>query len=257
DELSFTWSASRGSAHVKTQLQGFVGTLLTDGYAAYDAFAKHTPDVTQAQCWAHTRRHFERALDDDPAAHQALELIGALYRVEQQIRDRKLEGAAKLEHRSRHALPVVDAFFGWCYAQRQRLDLVTRAPFAKALVYADSRQAELRVYLGDPAVPIDTNHLERALRVIPMGRKNWLFCWTEVGARHVGPVRCPATSIRSARVGAIAARTDRFRHAGHLAGRGVAIGRAALLERRELAAGLGEHCPLHLLVGGRVGARGA
>jgi transposase len=196
DELSFTWSASRGSAHVKTQLQGFAGTLLTDGYAAYDAFAKHKPDVTQAQCWAHTRRHFERALDDDPAAHQALELIGALYRVEQQIRDRKLEGAAKLEHRSRHALPVVEAFFGWCYDQRQRVDLVTRAPFAKALVYADSRQAELRVYLGDPDVPIDTNHLERALRVIPMGRKNWLFCWTEVGAQHVGIIQSLLTTCR-------------------------------------------------------------
>jgi len=24
------------------------------------------------------------------------------------------------------------------------------------------------------------------LRVIPMGRKNWLFCWTEVGAKYVG-----------------------------------------------------------------------
>ena len=26
--------------------------------------------------------------------------------------------------------------------------------------------------------PLDTNHLERALRVIPMGKKNWNFCWT-------------------------------------------------------------------------------
>ena len=45
------------------------------------------------------------------------------------------------------------------------------------------RRAGLEVYLDDPAVSIDTNHLERALRVIPMGRKNWLFCWTELGAR--------------------------------------------------------------------------
>jgi len=35
-------------------------------------------------------------------------------------------------------------------------------------------------------VPIDTNHLERGLRVIPMGRKAWLFCWTELGAKQVG-----------------------------------------------------------------------
>jgi transposase len=26
----------------------------------------------------------------------------------------------------------------------------------------------------------------RALRAIPMGRKSWNFCWTELGAKHVG-----------------------------------------------------------------------
>jgi len=31
---------------------------------------------------------------------------------------------------------------------------------------------------------MDTIHLERALRAIPMGQNNWLFCWTEVGARY-------------------------------------------------------------------------
>jgi transposase len=35
-------------------------------------------------------------------------------------------------------------------------------------------------------VAIDTNHLERALRAIPMGRKSWNFRWTELGAKHVG-----------------------------------------------------------------------
>jgi hypothetical protein len=53
-----------------------------------------------------------------------------------------------------------------------------------------------RVYLGDPDVPIDTNHLERALRVIPMGRKAWLFCWTEVGAQHVGIIQSLLTTCR-------------------------------------------------------------
>ena len=45
-------------------------------------------------------------------------------------------------------------------------------------------------------MPIDTNHLERALRAIPMGRKAWLFCWTEVGARYVGIVQSLITTCR-------------------------------------------------------------
>ena len=56
DEICFSWSRSRGKAHVVDQLGDFSGTLLSDGYAAYDAYAKLRPKVTQAQCWAHTRR---------------------------------------------------------------------------------------------------------------------------------------------------------------------------------------------------------
>ncbi len=43
-------------------------------------------------------------------------------------------------------------------------------PFIKALSYARERRMGLEVFLSDPDVPPDTNHLERALRTIPMGR---------------------------------------------------------------------------------------
>jgi transposase len=196
NEICFTWSASRGSEHVKRQLGDFSGTLLSDGYAAYDAYAKGRPQVTQAQCWAHLRRYFERAQGSDPAADEALAIIGELYRIEQTIRHRELTQQAKLDYRAQQALPVVDTFFAWCHQQRQRADLVNSDPLARALVYADNHQAQLKVYLGDPDVPIDTNHLERALRVIPMGRKNWLFNWTEVGARQVGIIQSLLTTCR-------------------------------------------------------------
>jgi transposase len=48
------------------------------------------------------------------------------------------------------------------------------------------RRADLEDYLDGPDVPIDTENLERALRIIPMGRKKWLFNWTELGAKHIG-----------------------------------------------------------------------
>ena len=69
------------------------------------------------------------------------------------------------------------------------MGLLPSQPFTKALAYAAEREGALRVYLSDASVAIDTNHLERALRPIPMGRKNWMFCWTEVGAEHVGIIQ--------------------------------------------------------------------
>ena len=84
---------------------------------------------------------------------------------------------------------VIDAFYHWCHEQRQRIDLVNSNPLSKALNYVIKRRTELTVYLNDPQVPMDTNHLERALRVIPMVRKNWMFCWTEIGAEQVGIIQ--------------------------------------------------------------------
>ena len=170
-----------------------------------DKFCYHLPLYRQHQRLADAGITLSRATLTH-YTQRAIELLRPIYDAQwQHVLQSKVlamdetpikAGKAKLDYRSRHALPLFDAFFGWCYKQRQRLDLVNSAPLAKALVYADNHQAQLRVYLGDPDVPIDTNHLERALRVIPMGRKNWLFCWSEVGARHVGIIQSLLTTCR-------------------------------------------------------------
>jgi transposase len=43
---------------------------------------------------------------------------------------------------------------------------------------------------------MDTNHLGRQIRPIALGRRNWLFCWTEVGARYAGIVYSLLASCR-------------------------------------------------------------
>lgn len=191
DEVVFPYTPNKAASNVRVLLgEDFSGVLVSDGNDAYARYAAARSDVTHAECWAHTRRHFERALEADPAAAaEALELIAALYRHEQAIREAQLTGEAKHRYRITHGEPVVSAFFSWCETQCQRHDLVPSHPLARALKYAVSRYNALRVFLSDPEVPIDTNHLERALRPIPMGRRNWLFCWTELGARQVGIIQ--------------------------------------------------------------------
>jgi transposase len=196
-EISFTYTHSRAAKHIHEILDDFAGVLLSDGYAAYDAYAKAKPEVTQAQCWAHTRRAFVRAQDMEPqAVTEALEQIGALYRIEQAIRDQQLDGEKKRGYRAKHARPIADAFFAWCWEQRQRTDLVNSNPLAKALIYVGNHVEQLQVYLSDPEVAIDTNHLERGLRPIPMGRKNWLFSWTELGARQMAIIQSLLVTCR-------------------------------------------------------------
>jgi len=191
DEIAFSYSSSRAARQVREVLgEDFKGTLISDGYEAYEQYARHHPSMSHAQCWAHTRRYFEKAKDAEPgAAAAALDLIGTLYHHEQAIRDQDLAAADTLRYRIKHSAPVVAAFRAWCEAQCRRHDLLPSNPLSKALKYAMARTEQLKVFLSDPEVPIDTNHLERALRPIPMGRRNWLFCWTELGAKQVGIIQ--------------------------------------------------------------------
>ncbi|MBL8297707.1 MAG: transposase [Rhodanobacteraceae bacterium] len=126
----------------------------------------------------------------------AWSLIGALYEIEQDIRDRKLVAEDKQTFRATHSKPRIEWFFDWVEQQRRRSGLLPSNPFAKALCYAWERRVALSVYLTDPDVPIDTNHLERSLRPIPMGGRNWLFCWTELGAKHVSIVQSLIVTCR-------------------------------------------------------------
>jgi transposase len=197
DEVAFTFSRSRGHRHLVDTLGVYEGTILSDGHSAYRRYAKGIPALVHAQCWTHSRREFVKAEKAEPqAVAEALELIGVLYQVEAQIREKGLDREDALGCRAQWAKPGVDAFFAWCDEQCQRIDLIPSNPLSKALKYVQTREAALRLYLSDPDLPIDTNHLERALRVIPMGRKSWLFCWSELGAERVGIIQSLMTTCR-------------------------------------------------------------
>jgi transposase len=198
DEVVFTYSPSRARQHIDATLDAhFDGTLLTDGYAAYARYAEQRQGMVHAQCWTHARRTFIRAEDSHPErVNQALQLIAQLYHIEKAIRRQRLTGPKKRQYRLEHAEPVVKRFLAWCHEQQQDAALTPTDPLAKAVGYVTRRETSLTVFLEDPDVPLDTNHLERALRPIPIGRKNWMFCWTELGAEHLGIIQSLITTCK-------------------------------------------------------------
>ena len=198
DEVVFHYAPSRAHRHVHAFLGEYRGTLLSDGYEAYAAYAGQRPgEVTHALCWSHTRRGFERANDSEPeAVAEALAMIGAMYGHEKQIRADGLADDDKRAYRHTHTRPVVETFWRWCRAQCHRTELLPKSPLAKALNYALERRSGLEVFLDDADVAIDTNHLERALRPIPLGKRNWLFTSSEVGAQRVGIIQSLLVTCR-------------------------------------------------------------
>jgi hypothetical protein len=195
DEVAFPYGATRALTQAQEILGEFAGTLVTDGYGVYSRYTSKVTGVSHATCWAHTRRKFIEAENLEPRRCQkALEYIRVLYEIEESIRECESEDI--LRARRERSLPVVEEFFEWLGTELTDLTILPSSPFSKAASYAIERKDSLCVYLSDAAVPIDTNHLERALRPIPMGRKNWLFCWTEVGAEYVGKIQSLIVTCR-------------------------------------------------------------
>lgn len=197
DEIAFPFATTRASAVVKEALKDYAGKLLTDGYRVYDVYAKTSDRITHAQCWSHARRYFENAEPSDPKrVDEILKIIADLYRVETAMKAQALSPEQGVAYRAENARPIVDRFFEKIRGIHAQEVLLPSDPLNRAIGYTILREKALRVFLEDPMVPLDTNHLERAIRPIAVGRKNWLFCWTEVGAKYVGIIQSLLSTCR-------------------------------------------------------------
>jgi transposase len=187
NEVVFPFAESRSGSILERVLGGYRGVLLSDGYVAYEKYVAKVNEIVHAQCWSHTRRQFLDAEGIEPELTEtALGHIRRLYEAEALIKPKLIEDARRMELRAERCKPIVDEFFEWLKKTIEERLLLPRNPFTEAAGYALAREKPLRVFLEYPDVPIDTNHLEREIRPIALGRKNWLFCWTEIGAKYVG-----------------------------------------------------------------------
>ena len=171
---------SRSGATAKAVLGTYAGVVLVDGYAAYQTATKSGPDgpapATLAFCWAHVRRKFFEAQQFAPACEQVLQLIGQLYAIEAGLpgwyalagEERQAALAHRLAVRQQQSAPLVERIRQWALAQRA----APGSAFRKALEYMLKLWGGLCVFLSNPVVPIDNNHVERQMRDMVLGRKN-------------------------------------------------------------------------------------
>ena len=162
-------------------LADFSGILQADGYAGFSKIYD-AGRVLEAACWAHVRRKFVdlHQLHQSPVAAQALDRIGALYAIEQEIRGRRPhERCVVRQERSR---PLLDSMKPWLEQTLGTLSQKSEA--AKAIRYALNRWQALGRYCDDGRIEIDNNAAERALRSVAVGRKNFLFAGSDAGGER-------------------------------------------------------------------------
>ena len=67
---------------------------------------------------------------------------------------------------------------------RVRPTVLDRGPIGEAIDYAMKIRVAFSRYLDDGRLSIDNNAVERALRCVAIGRKNWMFVGDEEGGRR-------------------------------------------------------------------------
>ena len=184
--MLFDYSPTRGGIAAVPMLGNFKGYLQTDGYAVYDKYAKKK-EVTHLACWAHARREFEKALDNDKLrAEKALLMIQKLYAVERQAKQDNLTAKQIKELRLEESLPVINEMGKWIFEQIKAT--LPKSQIGKAMAYAYARWDALSVYLYDGSLLIDNNQIENAIRPVALGRKNYLFAGSHEAAQRAAMI---------------------------------------------------------------------
>ncbi|MCK4154192.1 IS66 family transposase [Ralstonia pseudosolanacearum] len=181
----FAYTPDRRGIHPQQHLASFSGTLQADAYGGYQAIYE-TGRVVEAACWAHARRLFYElhAARPNDLNTGALERIGALYKVEEAIRGKPPD--ERRAYRQTHAKPLLDQLHAWLGATLETLS--RKSDSSRAILYALNRWSALTRYCDDGHLEIDNLPVERALRGVAIGRRNYLFAGADSGGERAAAI---------------------------------------------------------------------
>jgi len=195
----FYYSRDRSGEHPQAHLARYAGVLQADAFAGYNKLyeADRSPGpITEAACWAHSRRKFFELADIEasarrksegktptvisPMALEAVQRIDALFDIERAINGQTAD--ERLAARQQHSAPLVADLEAWMRAQRVKLS--RQNDVAKAMDYMLKRWPQFAAFLKDGRICLSNNAAERALRGIALGRKSWLFAGSDRGGER-------------------------------------------------------------------------
>lgn len=183
----FDFQVSRHREGPAEFLQGYAGYAMADCYSGnLSVILEPGSAMTRMACWAHARRKLYEAKDNDlDAALLPLALIAQLYDIERRLADRSV--AVRAAARANESRRILDKLRQWLDGPIAS-SILPQSSLGKAVNYLTNHWEALCVYTTAGDLPIDNNAIERLMKRVATGRKNWLF---------VGSVRA---GIRNARL---------------------------------------------------------
>lgn len=184
--ILYDYQRTRNTSHPQTFLEGYHGTIVTDGYQVYHKLAKDNPGIQVAGCWSHARRHFAnvvKAMGKEKAknslANDALKHIALIYKTDNELLTLTTE--ERLHRRQLLVEPLVEAFFQWI--NRHQQEVPAKSETGKGFTYCLNQEIYLREFLKNGNLPLDNNATESVIRAFCIGKKNWRLIDTINGAK--------------------------------------------------------------------------
>ena len=176
----FEYAASRAGEVAKDIFSDLKGALQTDAYAGYNPVL--LPEkVVRLACLAHVRRKFiDAGKSCSKESDAVLRLIAELYHLEKNWQG--LEPPERLRQRQKKSLPVLKKLEDYLRTLVTRT--LPKAPLMEALRYTLNQWREIERIFDDGRFQLDNNMIEREMRPIAIGRKNYLFAGSHKGAKR-------------------------------------------------------------------------
>ena len=179
----FEYYKSRSTKGPIDDLSSFTGYVQTDGYSGYTHLAS-LQNITHLSCWAHARRYFEKALQNDKErASHVMKLIQLLYAIEALARESDMSHEDRHKLRMDKTLPIINEIGQYIYKEKN--NVTPQSPIGKAFDYCSNRWTSLQNYLTHGMLEIDSNLVENSIRPLALGRKNYLFAGSHDAAKDI------------------------------------------------------------------------
>jgi transposase/cell division protein FtsB len=183
----YEYALGRSGLYPQTFLKDFKGHLQADAYPGYDKL--YLPDgqgkvsCIETGCWAHVRRKFIEALLANPhsIAQEIIALIDQLYEVDRTCKDQGLGPKAIYEQRQQQSQPILRAIYQWLITHQP--EAVPKGLLGKAINYTLDNWSALTEFVKHGHLVLDNNFSERNIKLIVMGRKNYLFAGSPEGGK--------------------------------------------------------------------------
>jgi transposase len=177
-------------------LSGYQGHAMADCYSGnMSVILAPESKMTRMACWSHARRQVNDHKDNDASASSVpLALINKIYDVER--RASSLSPEARGELRATESRLYLDRLGDWLAGPLAQ-NLLPSSKLAGAFQYIRNHWDALNEFVTDGSLPIDNNQVERLMRRIAIGRKNWLFVGSvRAGMRNANMMTLVASAHR-------------------------------------------------------------